>query len=108
MARLTWSSLLNWSKPALFESYFSALEEKMFGRIIIFDGRNGTVLRWMQTHGKIYWYFQTSLYFESKINSMKSLGNQRLQTKLDTGQPIQIRSLKFLWLLKYNVFDFMS
>ena len=29
--------------------FFPALEEKMFGRIIIFDGRNGTVLRWMQT-----------------------------------------------------------
>ena len=26
-----------------------ALEEKMFGRLVIFDGRNGTVLKWMQT-----------------------------------------------------------
>ena len=26
-----------------------ALEEKMFGRIMIFDGRNGSVLSWMQT-----------------------------------------------------------
>ena len=26
-----------------------ALEEKMFGRLIIFDGQNGTVYKWMQT-----------------------------------------------------------
>ena len=26
-----------------------ALEEKMFGRLIIFDGQNGTIYKWMQT-----------------------------------------------------------
>ena len=25
-----------------------ALEEKMFGRLIIFDGKNGTIIKWMQ------------------------------------------------------------
>ena len=25
-----------------------ALEEKMFGRLIIFDGKNGTITKWMQ------------------------------------------------------------
>ena len=26
-----------------------ALEEKMFGRVIVFDGKNGSVLKWMPT-----------------------------------------------------------
>ena len=42
-----------------------ALEEKMFGRLIIFDGQNGTIYKWMQTPDRRESYYPPQILTSS-------------------------------------------
>ena len=43
-----------------------ALEEKMFGRLIIFDGKNGEIFKWMQTPDRRESYYPPQLLTSAK------------------------------------------
>ena len=42
-----------------------AYSDKMFGRLIIFDGKNGTVLKWMQTPDMKESYYPPQVFKDS-------------------------------------------
>ena len=57
-----------------------ALEEKMFGRLIIFDGKNGEIFKWMQTPDRRESYYPPQILVNK--NGEKSIlfgtgGNSR-------------------------------
>lgn len=57
-----------------------ALEEKMFGRLIIFDGKNGTVMKWMQTPDRRESYYPPQVLenkFGEKLVLFGTGGNSR-------------------------------
>lgn len=57
-----------------------ALEEKMFGRLIIFDGRNGTIIKWMQTPDRRESYYPPQILSSSsgeKVILFGTGGNSR-------------------------------
>ena len=49
-----------------------ALEEKMFGRLIIFDGQNGNLIKWMQTPDRRESYYPPQI-LESPSGELKVL-----------------------------------